>query len=175
MRPYRDVYHALNRSLSGLTLDNYIKSGWQNFYTARAEDERRLDDFNDGLNALERNAQDAITRQLILGHLQQGNHHQWLAILLVRHSQNTELTAMCAGYLAQRLNSNHDISRLISEFVILEWADHAPYKFSEHLRRINMKGSACYRSRDTVLREMTDLYDMAVARIEDYLQNHCLF
>ena len=175
MKPYRNIYHALNRSISGLTVEQYIKAGWQSFYTAKAADGRRLDRFDDGLNPLERNAQDSITRSLILSTLKPEQHSLWIAALIIKHNANSHLIERMAQHLAQHLNTAHNIPPVIGQFVILEWAEHNPCKFAEHLRRTNSQSSHNYRLRDRTLRQLTEWYDASVGYLEDTLIDHDLF
>ncbi|WP_422444133.1 hypothetical protein [Endozoicomonas sp. ALB091] len=166
--PYRDIYHLLNRSLSGITLERYIKSGWQHFYTARAADGRRLDNFSDGLNNLERNAQDTLSAQLITKTLD-GNPLME-AVLWLRHNRDPALQ----NYLIELIRNLLDDNRNITKFVLREFAGLTQETLAAWLKSQSMSQSSAYRDRFSLRQTLFEVYDGAVHQLELQFQSQGL-
>lgn len=169
--PYRDIYHLLNRALSGVTLERYIKSGWQNFYTARAEDTRRLENISDGLNNLERNAQDALAAQLIQRALKGNELRQ--SVLWLRHNHDPVLLS----YLVRRVSLRFAQHGQLAVYSVQEFAGVTQQPFSHFLKQNHNDKkilAAAHRQRLALRHKLASNYDAAVQQLEPWLQSHGL-
>ena len=146
--PYRSVYHALGRSLSGITMENYVSSGWQAQVSARAEDSRRLSDFSDGLNTQERNAQDALTLSLIRRTLTNSREY---AAVWIYYLQDRELVGVFASYLGNLLAIEKNVPASLAIQVLKEWSGNTTKSFRQFCLISRLSLSRSYRDRSAIM------------------------
>ena len=165
--PYRSVYHALGRSLSGITMENYVSSGWQAQVSARVEDSRRLSDFSDGLNTQERNAQDALTLSLIRRTLTNSREY---AAVWIYYLQDRELVGVFASYLGNLLAIEKNVPVSLAVQVLKEWAGHTNLTFRQFCLMSKLSLSTSYRDRSIILDAAITLHDDAIDKLRPEFQ-----